>query len=176
MSLPTDVLWPPPHSRLFDFEATRSGAEYIDELAATARGSMIPVGRHVIGHSDWRAEHVRFGDDRPVLAFDWDSLCVEREPALVGITAHMFCADWSCDRIGQAPTLEEARAFVAEYQAAARRQFTHDERVLCSAAFAYSVAYTSRCGHASGVDTRNQPGTFQHLIASAGAELLELCR
>jgi hypothetical protein len=73
---------------------------------------------------------------------------------------------------GLAP--DEARAFVAEYEAAVGRPFTIAERELCGAAFAYSVAYTSRCGHASGVDTRDQPGTFQHLIATLGTKLLEL--
>lgn len=175
LTSPVDALWPRPHSKLFDFEATRHGAEDIDELAAAARARMASIGRRVVGHSDWRAEHVRFDGDRPVVAFDWDSLCKDREPTLVGITAHMFCADWSREDVAQAPTLEEARAFVADYQAAADREFTPAERTLCSAAFAYSVAYTSRCSHASGVDTRSVPGTFQHLIATVGTGLLDLC-
>jgi hypothetical protein len=170
----TSELWPRPHSKLFDFDATHRGAEYIDEIATAARARVTPAGRQVIGHSDWRAEHVRFDGDTPVVAFDWDSLCKEREPALVGATAHMFCADWSRDDAVQAPTLEEARAFVADYEAAAGSQFTRAERALCGAAFAYAVAYTSRCGHAGGVDTRDQPGSFQHLIARHGMRLLEL--
>src|ERR1700688_472638 len=51
-SAPTNALRPPPHSKLFDFDATRDGAEYIDEVAAIARGRMVPVGRRIIGHSD----------------------------------------------------------------------------------------------------------------------------
>lgn len=173
-SAPPDALWPRPHSKLFDFEATRQGAEYIDELAAAARARMHPVGARVVGHSDWRAEHVRFEGDRPVVAFDWESLCEEREAALVGITAHMFCADWSREEVAPTPSTEEARAFVAEYQAAAGRAFSPAERALCGAAFAYSVAYTSRCAHACGVDTRDQPGTFQHLLGAAGTRLLNV--
>src|SRR6185295_14379151 len=173
-SAPTDALWPRPHSKLFDFDATQQGAEYIDEIAAAARARMTPAGRQVIGHTDWRAEHVRFESDRPVVAFDWDSLSKEQEPALVGSAAHMFCADWSRSDVMQAPTFEEARAFVAEYEAAAGKRFTQAERVLCGAAFAYAVAYTSRCGHAGGVDTRDQPGTFHHLIATHGTRLLDL--
>ncbi len=174
-STPTSALWPRPHSKLFDFDATSRGAEYIDNLAAAARARMNPVGARVVGHSDWRAEHVRFEGDRPVVAFDWNSLAEEREPALVGITAHMFCSDWSRGDVAPAPTLEEARAFIADYQAASGRAFTSAERALCGAAFAYSVAYTSRCGHASGVDTRGQPGTFQHLVAREGIRLLDIC-
>jgi phosphotransferase family enzyme len=174
-SAPANSLWPRPHSKLFDFEATRNGAEYIDALAATARAHMNPAGRKVIGHGDWRAEHVRFDGEEIVIAFDWDSLCEEREPALVGITAHMFCADWSRDDIAQAPAFEEARAFVTDYESAAGRHFAPDERELCGAAFAYSVAYSSRCAHACGVDTRGEPGTYQHLLSSRGEGLLALC-
>jgi hypothetical protein len=173
-ALPAGALWPRPHSKLFDFEATRDGAGYIDALAAEARNRMAPAGRRVIGHSDWRAEHVRFEGDTPVMAFDWDGLSLDCEAALVGVNAHMFCADWSRDDVVQAPTFDEVRAFVAEYEDAAGRKFTSAERRLCGAAFAYSVAYTSRCGHASGVDTRGEPGTFQNLIATAGERLLDL--
>jgi hypothetical protein len=72
---PRDRLWPPPHSKLFDFEATTEGAQYIDLVAAKALERMSPAGRAVIGHGDWRAEHVRFDGNAPVVAFDWDSLC-----------------------------------------------------------------------------------------------------
>jgi hypothetical protein len=167
-------LWPKPHSKLFDFEATRHGAEYIDELAAAARALMAPAGRRVIGHSDWRSEHVRFEGDEPVVAFDWDSLCTDQEPALVGMTAHMFCADFSRGDIPQAPTFEEARAFVGDYEDAAKRRFTPNERALCGAAFAYSMAYTARCVHASGSDTRDQAGSFQHLVWRLGTALMSL--
>jgi hypothetical protein len=51
-------------------------------------------------------------------------------------------------------------------------EFIVEERSLCSAAFAYSIAYTSRCGHSAGIDTRREPGTFQHLVATEGARLL----
>src|SRR5262249_52402750 len=92
---PAAALWPTPHSRLFPFQATSAGAGDIDDLARAARARMTPAGRMVLGHGDWRVEHVRFEGTRPVVGFDWDSLCQEREPALVGTTAHAFCADWS---------------------------------------------------------------------------------
>jgi hypothetical protein len=168
------ALWPKPHSQLFDFDATIQGAEYIDELAAAARVRMIPAGRGVIGHGDWRAEHVRFEGNVPTVSFDWDSLHKAREPALVGAAAHMFCADWSKDGHVQAPTLAEARSFVGEYEAARGGRFTSGERALCAASFVYSVAYTCRCGHAAGVDARGVLGNFQHLLASEGERLFDL--
>ena len=128
----------------------------------------------MISHTDWRAEHVRFEGDAISIAYDWDSLCISLEPAAVGATAHMFCADWSRDDVAQAPTFEEARAFVGDYEMARGMHFTRDERRLCGGAFTYAVAYTARCGHASGVDLRHQPGNHQHLIAAHGTDLLDL--
>lgn len=169
-----DALWPRPHSRLFDFDATRRGAEEIDALAAMARERMRPAGPLVVGHGDWRVEHLRFDAGRVVLAHDWQSICRTEEAALVGFAAHAFCADWSGNDPRQAPSLEEARAFVADYERARRAPFDSEERSLCAAAFAYSVAYTTRCGHAGGFDGRGTPGTFHHLLVTHGAELLEL--
>ncbi|MDB4968838.1 MAG: hypothetical protein JWN44_4527 [Myxococcales bacterium] len=174
-----DALWPVPHSKLFDFGKTAAGARWIDDVAARARVIMrgAATGDLVIGHGDWRAEHVRFDavdGDRIVAAFDWDSLCKEREPSLVGFCAHAFCADWSrAEAIAPAPTLDEARAFVADYEDARARPFTADERRLCAAAFAYACAYSARCAWALGSDERDRPGTFQALVARHGARLLE---
>jgi len=169
-----DSLWPAPHSRLFDFEATTRGAEYIDDLAREARRRMIPAGTRVISHGDWRTEQVRFEGDRISIAYDWDSLCTTWEPAAVGAAAHMFCADWSRDDVAQAPTLDEAIAFVSDYEAERGKPFTSEERRLCGAAFGYAVAYTARCGHAAGVDIRHQPGNHQNLIHLHGTALLDL--
>ena len=97
-----------------------------------------------------------------------------KSTSLVGFIAHAFCADWTRSGYAQAPTLEEARAFVASYEAARAASFERDERFLCGAAFAYSVGYTSRCGHAFGKRERDLPGTFHHLLASQGESLLRL--
>jgi len=69
------ALWPTPHSKLFDFGATAHGAEWIDELAARARERMVPAGVPVIGHGDWRQEHVRFVGDRPVAPCAYTARC-----------------------------------------------------------------------------------------------------
>jgi hypothetical protein len=173
-STPEARLWPVPHSKLFDFEATAGGAEWIDAVAIAARRCMRPAGELVIGHADWRAEHVRFVGTTPVVAFDWDSLVLCHEPALIGQTAHAFCADWTREAFACAPSLDEARQFVADYETARGATFGHEERRQCGAAFAYSCAYTARCGHALGADERGAPGTFMHLVASEGQRLLAL--
>jgi hypothetical protein len=169
-----DALWPTPHSKLFDFAASAKGAEWIDDIAERARERMKPVGNLVIGHSDWRVEHVRFSANTPVVAFDWDSLCCEREPALVGSVANGFCADWSRGDTRQAPSLNEVRAFVADYERARGRRFSPEERRLCGACLAYASAYTARCGHADGRDERETPGTFQHLVWNERGNLFEV--
>jgi hypothetical protein len=118
---------------------------------------------------------VLFAGARPVAAFDWDSLQKRREPALVGAVAHAFCADWSRNEtIAPAPTLDEARAFVAAYESARGRPFDARERRLLAGSFAYACAYTSRCGHALGQDDREVPGTFMHLLHREGSRLLTL--
>ncbi|HWO25672.1 MAG TPA: hypothetical protein VNO30_43335 [Kofleriaceae bacterium] len=172
-ALPPERLWPVPHSKLFDFEATAAGAGWIDDVARAARA--VPrAGELVIGHADWRAEHVRFADGAIAVAYDWDSLARDREPALVGSCAHAFTADWTRAGRAQAPTLDEARAFVEDYEAARGRRFERAERAACAATFAYACAYTARCGHALGRDERDEPGTFQHLVARHGGGLLAL--
>jgi phosphotransferase family enzyme len=174
LTSPGPALWPTPHTKLCDFDATARGAEWIDAVAMLARDRMTPAGPLVIGHSDWRQEHVRFAGDTPIAAFDWDSLGCQYEPALLGIVAHAFCADWSESNRRQAPSMEEARAFLAEYQAARERRFTAAERRLCGASFAYSCAYTARCGHALGHDEREMAGSFQHLVWTQREKLLGL--
>jgi hypothetical protein len=167
-------LWPKPHSKLFDFERTKNNAIWIDEIAAVARERTTPAGERVIGHSDWRQEHVWFVGHEPVVAFDWDSLMLQYEAALVGMVTHGFCADWSRSGHRQAPSLEEASAFVNDYQTARERRFSADERALCAACFTYACAYTARCGQSIGVDERATPGTFPHLLWTERARLFDL--
>ena len=70
--------------------------------------------------------------------------------------------------------MKEARAFLAEYEAARARRFSTAERRLCGASFAYSCAYTARCGHALGSDERETAGNFQHLVWTQRENLLDL--
>jgi hypothetical protein len=66
----------------------------------------------------------------------------------------------------------EARAFVGDYETARGSSFSASERRLCAAAFAYSCAYTARCGHALGKDERGEVGTFAHLAWTERERLL----
>ena len=182
--LPADRVFPRPHSRLFDFEATRAGAEWIDALAAEAR--RVPLaGERVVGHFDWRVEHARFETGELTAAYDWDSLHFELEPVMVGASAHAFTADWTRDAIPPAPSADEIRAFVADYEAARGARFGVDERRVVAASCVYSIAYTARCGHALAPErgppsrplepaaTGGRDFAFRRLLRDAGRSLLD---
>jgi Phosphotransferase enzyme family len=144
------ALWPTPHDGRFDFAATTAGAEWIDRIATEARElrDRRPAGEEVVGHTDWRAEHLRFADGRLTAVHDWDSLAVLPEPALVGSVAHAFPANWAVGEAPATPTKEEALGFVADYEAArAGGPFSAEERERARAALVYTMAYTARCEH-----------------------------
>ena len=102
-------------------------------------------GSLVVGHTDWRAQNVRFERGRLSAVYDWESLCVLEEAALVGGVAAAFTADWAH---GQAsfPTAAESAAFVADYERARRRPFTPAEQATVQQAFARRREYIRRAG------------------------------
>lgn len=174
-------LWRAPPSTLSDFEATAAGAEHIDDLARAATALIeryLDAGDLVIGHVDWRAEHVRFASDgdgiRVAAIYDWDSLQKRREPVVVGISTACFCTNFAAEEaVARAPTFDEAQAFLADYEAARGRPFERAERHLLRGAFAYTAAWLARLGHVRG-HKREEPGTFTHLVGTEGVRLLNL--
>jgi hypothetical protein len=65
-------LWPRPHSRIFDFEATAGHSAWIDNYAARARQQYLEhqAGVSVIGHTDWSVKHLRFVDGQVSVIYD----------------------------------------------------------------------------------------------------------
>jgi len=146
---PGGPLWPEPHAVTIDFEATAAGAEWIDEIARTARERRDAAGGAlVIAHHDWTAKHVRFAGIKPTIVHDWDSLSVNLEPVVVGDAAEHFT--WDVDPF---PTADEAFMFIADYERARPSPFTREEQRQAAAAAVYARAYTTRCVHALGGDT-----------------------
>jgi hypothetical protein len=148
MAVAPGELWPTPHDGRFDFAATSAGAEWIDGIAIAAKAirDAAPVGERVVGHTDWRAEHLRFERGRLTAVHDWDSLAVLPEAALAGSVAHMFTANWETGTPG--PTFDEALAFVADYAAAREGgPFSAHEERSARAALVHTMAYTARCEH-----------------------------
>ncbi|HEV2656160.1 MAG TPA: hypothetical protein VGT82_14435 [Ktedonobacteraceae bacterium] len=145
LRLPSGVLWPTPHSNIFDFEATWAGAEWIDEIALSSKAIIdMSVGELVIGHGDWSIKHIRYVGERVRVIYDWDSLTLNKEPVLVGQSAvgftytEFFPVAWF-------PSAEEARAFVNEYEETRGKPFNTDERKMLAAAATYGLAYAARC-------------------------------
>jgi hypothetical protein len=141
-------LWPVPHNVLFDFQATAAGAEWIDDIARSAKPCRdARVGELVIGHGDWTVKHFRFDGLRPTVVYDWDS--INTEAVFVGgaaatftYTDHMPVSVW--------PTVAEAGAFFDDYEAARGGPFSVEKRRAAQAAAVYSRAYSARCTHAIG--------------------------
>ena len=143
-------LWPTPHNVLFVFEATSAGAEWIDETAAAALAVRDEqIGREVVAHGDWVANHVRFEGTEPCVAYDWDSLETDREPNLLGCAGATFTYSEQLP-VELQPSVKETRAFVEDYEAARGAPLTADELRAARAAAVYVRAYATRCGHAVG--------------------------
>jgi hypothetical protein len=167
------LLWHSPQPR-FDFEATKQGAEWIDELARRALEILRDdPGRTVVGHTDWRVEQMRFADRRVSVAYDWDSLVRDSETTIVGYASRTFPLAWERGGTRLWPTPEEQAAFVAEYEAARGYPFTAAERRAIAAAGVFQSAYGARCEHAV-ADTDEVPADSQRAgLAAYGAALFE---
>lgn len=158
LPLDDDGLWPVPHNALFDFEATKLGAEWIDEIARVAknRSRETEIGVERVGHTDWSAKHFRF-DERlePTVLYDWDSVTTDREPNLVGTAAASFTyTEELGEEIALWPSADESIAFIADYEAARGAPFSGEERDAAQAACVYLRAYAARCRHSYEGDAR----------------------
>jgi len=164
--LPAGVIWPTPHSKLFDFEATATGAERIDEIAREAQEIKLHgAGQLVLGHTDWGVKHFRFLGKKVRVIYDWDSLAYEKESIIVGHASGYFTYT---EYFGESrrPTGEETRAFIAEYEAARGKPFTYQEHQTLQAAKVYGLAYSARCEHALHPNETAYPvGSSRSLLA-----------
>ncbi len=149
MAVEGDALYPEPHSPRFDFEATRTGAEWIDELALVARRQLAACDRGlpILTHGDWRIDNVRVAGGRIVAIYDWDSVSVEPEASAVASAARTFCCDWDRASELRFPSPGEIAAFIAEYEHARSAPFIEQERALLAASMVASLAYGARCEH-----------------------------
>jgi hypothetical protein len=141
-------LWPEPHDVHFDFEATSSGAEWIDDLAETARRRLQDVsGERHAGHFDWRVENVGFIDGRLAAIYDWDSLAAAPEAVVVGAAAAQFTADWTRGHPDPLPSLSEMRSFIEDYVEVRGGGFSPRESEHVDASNLALCAYGARCQH-----------------------------
>lgn len=147
--LPRDRIWPRPHSAKLDFEATRTGAEWIDAIAARAR-SLATSGAPRLGHFDWRGDHLRFEDTTIVASYDWDSVHADVEPVIAGAGAASFAARLEGGVPIEAPRIDDLEGFLADFERARGRAWSRTERRSAEASCLYSLAYLARCAHTLG--------------------------
>jgi Ser/Thr protein kinase RdoA (MazF antagonist) len=178
-------LWRQPHDHRFDFPGTARGAEWIDALARAANEQLDRLARGpvVLGHGDFKLEHLRFRGGAVSAVHDWDSLGIGPEPVLVASAAYAFTADWSREDYRCVPTLDESRSFIADYERARGTPFTPEERQVIAAGMVGFLAYGARCEHSDrltgfGVHPPRPalgpvpPGGFRAALATRGAHLL----
>ena len=160
---------------MFNFEATTAGAEWIDAYASRAKQVLLyAAGTEVIGHTEWSIKHFRFVDGTTSVIYDWDSLALEKEAVIVGNAARCYISTWHFDK-PQAPTPDDARAFVADYEAARGSSFTQTERHMLAASATYAIAYTARCEHCLDLKASTFPiGSFRDVLSLYGEEFLSL--
>jgi hypothetical protein len=167
-----DQLWPSPHNARFDFEATATGAEWIDGIAAGAKDTVDALqAPAVIGHADWSVDQMRFEGGAVKAVYDWDSLRWDKEAVFVGIAASNFATTWR-GKEPNPPTPDEARLFVADFEAARREPFPESERRALFSAAVYAVAYMARCEHALNPEQDNVRGSFRESLPAYENEFL----
>lgn len=147
-----DGLWPEPHDLRFDLPSTAVGAEWIDEVAQTARTSLIvSTLPDVVGHLDWRVQNLGFTGGRVTAIYDWDSLGLVSEAALVGAASVVHPVDWRLEHPDPLPTLAQVDGFVADYETARGVAFDDSERTALASAQRWVTSYGARCQHSDDV-------------------------
>lgn len=146
---PRGRLWPEPHSPVFDFAATVAGSGWIEGHAARAKRTLDAFrGGPVVGHADWCSKHLRFRGGDVSVVYDWDSLRIDAEPAIVGRAAVTFPANRHLDG-PNVPEPDETWRFVRDYEEARGRTFSRPERWTIAAGAVYALSYLARCEHAA---------------------------
>jgi hypothetical protein len=137
---PTGALYPRSPGAVFDLDAPAGGAEPIDDVATRARALLDAraPGDFVIGHADWTAKNMRFDEESAgvTVVYDWDSLFHLEEAELAATAARGF---------GE---VNEALAFLADFEEGRGRPFSVEERRRVYAHLIYAAAYSARCAHA----------------------------
>lgn len=168
--VPTDRLFPRPHGKLFTPSEADTG--WVRDLARRARALAESVpAPSVLGHCDWRVEHLRFEGDAIVATYDWDSVALRSELQIVGTNAHGHTADWSQEAIRRVPTHEGMLGFIEAYEHARAVPFTREQHRGARAWAAYWIAYGAWISIAPG-DTDWPDDSWPALLRDAGERLL----
>lgn len=163
-------LFPTPHSKLFAPSEADTG--WVRALARRARAiAGAAASPELLGHCDWRVEHLRFTGDRLVATYDWDSLSTRTETCIVGVNAHGHTADWSQEAVRRVPTADGVLGFIADYERARGRPFTAAEHHAARAWAVYWIAYGAWISIRPG-ETAWPDDSWPALLQQCGAALL----
>jgi hypothetical protein len=135
--------WPTPHDPIFDFATTPAGFEWLDAFAQHASDMLISSDLPLtVGHSDWYPGNVLVAGGVVTAAFDWDSLIIDSEATIVGLSAGQ-CTSGSTAWAG--PTPEEVAAFITDYASQRGVPFSALEQRTALGAAYWQLAYNARC-------------------------------
>jgi hypothetical protein len=147
-----DSLWPEPHDLRFDLPGTATDAEWIDDAARAARTRLAATALpDIVGHLDWRVQNLAFVGSRVSAIYDWDSVGLVSEAALVGNASVIHPVDWRLDRPDPLPTLNQLDGFVADYETARGTPFDDHEHEVLAAGQRWVASYGARCQHSDDV-------------------------
>jgi hypothetical protein len=168
LQVPFDGPFREPHSPIFDFPATRTGAEWLEDIALRSRSLMEEdTSVHVIAHTDWSSRNIRVDGHGPIAVYDWDSLALvpESEAAAIGATT------WSKSGGTNDPTpgASDIDKYLDTYEARRGEPFTAVQRRAYLAACVAVMAYTARCEHSIDPHEQRWTTTRPQLRAAAAA-------
>jgi len=163
-------LWPPIDHPALDFESIDGDIRWIDDLARRAKAHLLALPREslIVGHSDYEAHNVRVARGSLEAVYDWDSLVDEREDVVVGVAAAVFTAHPD-PGLPDAPSKEERRLFVHEYESVRGAPFTSTERAAIDAASTWATAFNARLQHAFEPEKFDSPGSFARALHGINA-------
>ena len=94
-----------------------------------------------------RVQNLAFTDNQMSAIYDWDSVALVPEPALVGSASVMHPIDWRLERPDPLPTLAQLDGFVADYEAVRGAPFSDHEHEVLAAGQRWIASYGARCQH-----------------------------
>jgi hypothetical protein len=94
-----------------------------------------------------RVQNLASTDNQVSAIYDWDSVALVPEPALVGSASVMHPIDGRLERTDPLPTLAQLDGFVADYEAVRGAPFSDHVHEVLAAGQRWIASYGARCQH-----------------------------
>jgi len=134
-------LWPKPDDVDADLNAVE-GPRWIEEAAIVARERVRRCTNHgVVGHGDWLSQNLHWVGNTLHVVHDWDSVVVEPEVVVVGVSAAFYPGDGTPDATA---TIEQTEDFINAYAAARGRPWSSDELQVLWASGLWNRAFDAK--------------------------------